>query len=122
MIEPSQAEEPTSFSRSKDVRSWHHPVGIIISLAVFVTVNDEVVGESLTIRALGPNWQALTYAFAPTACVILFLLISLVPVGNKSRVAIIRSIGRLGALHRYLLFVASIIVISTTLHFVLVHP
>jgi hypothetical protein len=109
-------------SPPKQVSIWHHAIGILLSLVVLIAISFIVLREAIKLWELELQWQAVILASAPIACVILFLLMSRVPVGKKSYIAIIRGIGRLAALDRYLLFLGSIGGISLALHFILFLP
>ncbi len=83
-----------------------HLLGLLFAVLAFVGMADVAVAAAMIPAGLGFGWQANLLAATPLLCVLGCLSVSiLAPVGNRSRFTLVRGIGRIPILGRYLVFV-----------------
>ncbi len=91
-----------------------HVLNLYIALSAFMITTDLAAVTATIPAMLGFRWQATFLQVLPLLCVGGSLIISLAaPVGNCSRFTLVRGIGRIPVLGRYLVFV--VIVCGTVL-------
>lgn len=83
-----------------------HVLGLLIAVPAFMMMTDLAAVSAAIPSALGFGWQATLLAALPLLCVVGSLIVSwCAPAGNCSRFTLIRGIGRIPVLGRYLVFV-----------------
>lgn len=84
---------------------------------------DQSATKASQLREVGLPWQSSVLGIAPLGCVVSVLLVYLlVPIGNHSPWSVVRGIGRLQTLARYLIFMAVLCSVVPLLSLVLFLP
>lgn len=83
-----------------------HVLGLWIALSAFMIMTDLAAVEAIIPASLGFRWQAAFLEALPLLCVVGTLIVFwAAPVGNCSQSTLVRRIGRIPVLGRYLVFV-----------------
>lgn len=83
-----------------------HLIGLLIAVPAYMMMVDVAAVAATIPGCLGFGWLADFVGASPLACIFVCLAISiLAPVGNDSRSALVRAIGRIPVLARYLVSV-----------------
>lgn len=83
-----------------------HLIGLLIAAPVYMMMVDVAAMAPRIPLLLGFRWQSNLVTPSPLACIFACLVVfNLAPVGNRSRIALFRTIGRIPVLARYLVSV-----------------
>jgi hypothetical protein len=100
-----------------------HLNGLLIAFAAVIAMVDIEGVNAPILGALGLEWQAELLTVTPIICVLVCLIAFVsFPVGNNSRYALIRGIGRIPVFGRYLVVAGIVCGVVLLLNFLLFSP
>ncbi len=89
-----------------------------VSFLIFYAFQDQATVDWAVLRHRWPRWEAGIVACAPLFCLIVWLLVFQVPIGNRLRLAPLRAVRRIPALARHAALWVALIGVVFFFHFV----